>query len=320
MAHRHDHNHSRPAADVSRAFVVGILLNLGFTAAEATFGVLSHSLALVSDAGHNLSDVLGLVLAWGAARLAAQPATTRHTYGFRRSTILASLTNAIVLLIVVGGLVWEAIGRFRSPQPVATGTVILVAAIGIVVNGVSALLFWSGRRHDLNLRGAYLHLMADAAVSLGVVVAGLAMRWSGLSWIDPAVAIGIAFIIAIGTWGLFRESLNLVLDAVPERIAAKDVAGYLGRVPGVESVHDLHVWAMSTSETALTVHLVIPEREVRDAELASIAEELRYRFGIGHATIQVERGDREGGCGQDPDCMPDAAGADRAGADRVAKE
>jgi cobalt-zinc-cadmium efflux system protein len=294
----HDQSHAHAPADFSRAFLIGILLNLGFTIAEASFGVVSHSLALVSDAGHNLSDVLGLALAWGAARLATQPATTRHTYGYRRSTILASLTNAVILLVVVGGLMWEGIRRLQSPHPVTTGTVIAVAAIGIVVNGVSALFFLSGRRQDLNVRGAYLHLMADAAVSLGVVVAGLLMRWYGLAWIDPVVAIAIALIIAFGTWGLFRESVNLVMDAVPEKIVPNEVRLFLCDLPGVESVHDLHVWAMSTSEIALTAHLVIPEGETRDEDLTRIAHELHDRFGICHATLQIERG-AEGDCPQD---------------------
>jgi len=294
----HDHSHGPAPADFSRAFLIGILLNLGFTIAEASFGVVSHSLALVSDAGHNLSDVLGLALAWGAARLATQPATTRHTYGYRRSTILASLTNAVILLVVVGGLMWEGIRRLQSPHPVTTGTVIAVAAIGIVVNGVSALFFLSGRRQDLNVRGAYLHLMADAAVSLGVVVAGLLMRWYGLAWIDPVVAIAIALIIAFGTWGLFRESVNLVMDAVPEKIVPNEVRLFLCGLPGVESVHDLHVWAMSTSEIALTAHLVIPEGETRDEDLTRIANELHDRFGICHATLQIERS-AEGDCPQD---------------------
>ncbi len=295
--HSHDHSHGGGAADYSRAFAIGILLNLAFTAAEATFGILSHSLALVSDAGHNLSDVLGLLLAWGATRLAAQPTTARHTYGFRRSTILASLTNAVVLLIVVGGLIWEALGRFRAPHEVASGTVIGVAAVGILINGASALLFLSGRHGDLNVRGAFLHLAADAGVSLGVVFAGLAMRWTGKAWIDPAVALAIAGVIAFGTWGLFRESLGLAMDAVPGQIAPAEVATFLRAVPGVQSVHDLHVWAMSTSETALTAHLVVPEREIRDEDLAQISDELQHRFGIGHATIQVERGE----CGAECD-------------------
>ena len=299
--HNHDHAHSRGPADFTRALAIGIALNIGFTIAEATFGILSHSLALVSDAGHNLSDVLGLALAWGATRLAAQPATTRHTYGFRRSTILASLTNAVVLLIVVGGLIWEAIGRLREPHAVASGTVIAVAAAGILVNGASALLFLSGRHRDLNAKGAFLHLAADAGVSLGVVIAGVAMRMTGLPWIDPVVALGIAGIIAFGTWGLFRESLNLAMDAVPEQIASNDVDAYLRGLPGVQSVHDLHVWAMSTSETALTAHVVVPDRPIGDEELARIADQLHHRFGIGHATIQVERGD----CGAECDRVRD---------------
>ncbi len=300
--HSHDHGHEHGPRNYSTAFAIGIALNLAFTIAEATFGILSHSLALVSDAGHNLSDVLGLALAWGAAGLAARPATARRTYGFRRSTILASLTNAVVLLIVVGGLIWEAIGRVRSPHVVASGTVIVVAAVGILINGASAFLFLSGRRGDLNVRGAFLHLVADAAVSLGVVLAGFAMRATGLAWIDPAVAIAIAVVIAFGTWGVFRESLNLALDAVPEQIVPKDVTQFLGDLPGVRSVHDLHVWAMSTSETALTAHLVVPGQEMRDEDLAQIADQLHHRFGIGHATIQIERGDGEAECERVRDC------------------
>lgn len=294
--HSHDHSHGSGSADYTRAFAFGILLNLAFTATEATFGILSHSLALVSDAGHNFSDVLGLLLAWGATRLAAQPTTSRHTYGFRRSTILASLTNAVVLLIVVGGLIWEALGRFRAPAEVASGTVIVVAAVGILINGASALLFLSGRHGDLNVRGAFLHLAADAGVSLGVVIAGFVMRWTGAAWVDPAVAIVIAGVIAFGTWGLFRESLRLAMDAVPGQIAPAEVAAFLQSVPGVQSVHDLHVWAMSTSETALTAHLVVPDREQNDVDLAGISDELRHRFGIGHATIQVEQGACGGDC------------------------
>lgn len=294
--HVADRGHAHGFPDYNRAFALGVALNLAFTGVEFAFGLIAHSLALVSDAGHNLSDVLGLLVAWGASRLASQPPTARRTYGFRRSTILAALGNSIVLLIVVGGIVWEAIRRFQTPQPVASGTVIVVAAVGVVVNGASALLFLAGRRHDLNVRGAFQHLAADAGVSLGVVLAGIAMTSTGQGWIDPAVGLTVAVVIALGTWGLFRESLDMALDAVPVGITPEEVSRFLRGLPGVTSVHDLHIWAMSTSETALTAHLVVPDRVIADEELGKICEELHARFGIEHSTIQIENGRGEQAC------------------------
>jgi cobalt-zinc-cadmium efflux system protein len=295
----HDHSHAREG--YGRAFAVGVTFNSAFVALEAVFGLLAHSVALLADAGHNLSDVLGLSLAWGATLLGRRQPTERHTYGLRRSSILAALLNAMVLLVAIGAVAWEAIGRFARPEPVASGTVIWVASVGIGVNTFTALLFRSGRKHDLNVRGAFLHLAADAAVSAGVVLAGLMMRATGWLWLDPAVSLGIVVVIAFGTWGLMRDSLYLALDAVPAHIDPAAVEQYLAAVPGVQAVHDLHVWGMSTSDVALTVHLVKPDAELDDALLTRVGKELHDRFGIEHTTIQLERGDTSQPCDQAPE-------------------
>ncbi len=294
------HHHGEPSGGYGRAFALGIGLNLAFVVAEVMFGLRARSLALLSDAGHNLGDVLGLVMAWGAMLLARRLPTLRRTYGLRRSTILAALVNAVVLLVAVGGLAWEAVRRFADPAPVLGGTVIVVALVGVGINTVSALLFMSGRRADLNIRAAFVHLLADAAVSLGVALAGLAMLRTGWLWIDPVVSLGIGAVIALGTWGILRESANLALDAVPEGIDADGVSSFLAGLEGVSAVHDLHVWAMSTSETALTVHLVVPQRTLDDDAIAGIGRELHTRFGIEHSTIQIERGDGAEMCTQAP--------------------
>ena len=291
MAHSHDH-----APDYSRAFGWGITLNLGFILTEAVFGVLGHSLALLADAGHNLSDVLGLALAWGATRLAARGPTERRTYGLRRSTILAALLNAGLLLVAIGAIAWEAVLRFTRPAPVAGGVVMAVAGVGVLVNGATALLFLTGRKHDLNVRGAFLHMAADAAVSLGVVGAGFAILATGLLWLDPAVSLAIALVIGIGTWGLLRESLDLALDAVPGGIDPGAVDAYLAALPGVRAVHDLHIWGMSTTHAALTAHLVRPGATIDDSLIARACRELHDRFGIEHSTIQVETGDAADPC------------------------
>lgn len=291
MAHSHDH-----VPDYNRAFALGIALNLGFVLAEAGFGVRSHSLALIADAGHNLSDVLGLALAWGASRLAARRPSGRRTYGLRRSTVLAALVNAVVLLVAIGGIVWEAVGRFGRLEHVAGGIVMGVAGVGVLINGATALLFLSGRRSDLNVRGAYLHMAADAGVSLGVVVAGLAILRTGWLWLDPVVSLVIAVVILIGTWGLLRESLDLALDAVPEGIDPPAVEAYLVALPGVVAVHDLHIWGLSTTHSALTVHLIRPNAGIDDGLIARACRELHDQFGIEHSTIQVESGDAGDPC------------------------
>lgn len=291
----HDHSHSHAPQRLTRAFAIGIALNLAFVGIEAGYGLVANSLALVADAGHNLSDVLGLVLAWAAAVLGQRRPTARHTYGLGRSSILAALANATLLLIAVGAIAFEAIRRFGQPAPVATGTVIWVATVGIAVNGVTAMLFHRGREHDLNVRGAFLHMAADAAVSLGVVVSGIVIALTGWAWIDPVISLVIAAVIVAGTWGLLRDSVNLALDAVPEGVDAGAVHGYLAGLPGVAEVHDLHIWGMSTTETALTAHLIRPGG-LDDRMLAEAQRALHDRFGIEHCTIQVEEGRPEYPC------------------------
>ena len=283
----HQHRHGPPAHD--RAFALGVALNLGFVIVEVAFGVLAHSTALIADAGHNLSDVLGLALAWGAGVLARRLPTPRRTYGLRRTTILAAVANAGLLFVAMGAIALEAVQRLATPAPVVAGTVIAVAAAGVAVNLGTALLFRSGHTHDLNVRGAYLHMAADAAVSLGVVAAGLGIRWTGWLWLDPVASLGIVVVVILGTWGLLRDSLNLALDAVPAGIDPAEVQRYLAGIPGVTEVHELHIWAMSTTDAALTAHLVIPTAPTGDALVEEISAELHRRFGIEHATLQIER-------------------------------
>jgi len=289
MAHHHDHG----PPNYNRAFAIGVALNIAFVAIEVVFGWWANSLALLADAGHNLSDVIGLVLAWGASYLAAREPSTRRTYGLKRTSILAALLNAVLLLLAVGGIVWEAVQRLGVPEEVSTWTIVIVAIVGVVINTATALLFMSGRQHDLNVRGAFLHMAADAAISAGVVIAGLLIRATGWTWIDPLSSILIAVVIAGGTWGLLRESLDLALDAVPAGIDPAEVESYLASLPGIASVHHLHIWGMSTTEIALTVHLTKPDGHLDDALLQRITTELHDRFDIAHATIQLERGTRE---------------------------
>jgi cobalt-zinc-cadmium efflux system protein len=293
-AHRHshgDHGHSHSPANFDRAFLIGITLNTGFVIAEAVYGFLANSLALLADAGHNLGDVLGLLLAWAAASLAKRRPSARFTYGMKRTPILASLANAMLLLVASGAIVLEAVRRLGDPAPVAEMTVIWVALIGIAINGVTALGFMAGRKSDLNIRGAFLHMVADAVVSLGVVVSGLVILYTGWLWLDPVVSIVIALVIVAGTWSLLTESISLSLDAVPSRIDRQAIEIYLGSLPGVTEVHDLHIWAMSTTEVALTAHLVRPGSTLDDGLLAQACTDLSIRFGIGHPTLQIESGD-----------------------------
>ena len=295
MGHDHDHGHhhhghEHEPSGSNRIFAAGTALNLCFVAVEVFYGLASNSLALLSDAAHNLGDVFGLLIAWAAFHLGKSLPTKRRTYGLRRSSILAALANAIVLLVVVGGIAWEAIGRFAHPESVEGMTVIWVAAAGVLINTASALLFMAGRGKDLNLNGAFLHMAADAAVSLGVVLGGLGIL-AGWHWIDPAISILVCGVIVWGTWGLLRESLSLAMDAVPAGIDANAVESYLATLPGVAAVHDLHIWGMSTTEAALTAHLVMPCPPSDDALLGQVCDELRLRFEIGHVTIQIEHGD-----------------------------
>lgn len=299
MAHHHNHGHH--VTDYNRAFTIGITLNVGFVLLEVTYGLSAHSVALLADAGHNLSDVLSLVLAWGASALTRRQPSHRYTYGLRRSSILIALLNAIILLIAMGGIAWEAVQRFRAPGPVGGTTVIGVAAVGIVINTVTALLFMSGRKRDLNIRGAFLHMAADAGVSLGVVLAGIAILITGWFWFDPVVSLLIVAVVVVGTWKLLQDSVNLAMDAVPEGIEPLAVRTYLSELPNVAQVHDLHIWAMSTTETALTAHLVIPAGHPGDAFLCGIGKALHDQFGIEHATLQVETGDSDHPCSLGPD-------------------
>ena len=298
--HGHDHHdhagHSRVGGHVhapasfGRAFAIGIGLNVAYVAAEAAYGVAAHSLALLADAGHNAGDVLGLVAAWLAAWLGKRAPAGAYTYGLRGSSILAALGNAVVLLLVTGGIAWEAIQRLFTPEPVAGATIMVVAALGIVVNGVTAWLFMSGRKGDLNIRGAFLHMASDALVSAGTVLAGGLILWTGWHWIDPAISLAISVVIVAGTWSLLRDAVRMALAAVPPGIDRPAVEAFLRGLPGVQSVHDLHIWGMSTTETALTAHLVRPG-SLDDALLHHAAEQLRERFSIGHATFQLEAGD-----------------------------
>jgi cobalt-zinc-cadmium efflux system protein len=298
-AHDHGHPghaHTHAPADFDRAFAIGIGLNLGFVAIEAFYGWKVDSLALLADAGHNLSDVAGLVLALAGALAGRVRPDARHTYGFKRASILAAFANALLLLVAMGSLAWEAFGRLQSPQETHGLTIIVVAAIGIVVNGATAWLFLRGQA-DLNLRSAYLHMAADALVSAGVVVAGALTLWLGWTWLDPLASLLIAAVIVIGTWGLFRQSLHLLFDGVPADVDLRAVHDCLLAMPGVAQVHDLHVWAMGTSEVALTAHLVMPAGPADDAFLRSATEQLRQRFRIGHVTLQTVRAPVMDACG-----------------------
>jgi cobalt-zinc-cadmium efflux system protein len=292
-AHSHDHHHGHAHGHAHRdgftaAFALGTALNVVFVVVEAVFGIIGNSMALLADAGHNLSDVLALLIAWGATTLARRRPSARFTYGLRGTTILAALFNAIVLLVVIGGIAWEAIRRLGAPEPVVGRTVIVVAAIGIAINGLTALLFAAGRKGDLNIRGAFLHMVADAAVSAGVVAAGIAILLTGWLWLDPAVSLVIAAVIVYGTWSLLRESVHMSLDAVPAGIEPGDVQAFLSGLPGVARIHDLHIWPMSTTEVALTCHLIMPRGHPGDHFTHRAARDLHDRFGIGHATLQIE--------------------------------
>ncbi len=292
-SHGHGHGHDHAPADFGRAFAIGVTLNLAFVLVEATFGLLSGSMALVADAGHNLSDVLSLLIAWGASVMAVRPASARFTYGFKSSTILAALANATLLLIAIGAILFETVHRLLEPAPVEGWTMIAVAGVGVIINTATALMFVSGRKHDINIRGAFLHMAADALVSVGVVVAGVLILLTGIVWIDAVTSLVIVIVIAWGTWGLLKDSVKMSLLAVPEGIDEAAVRSHLAALPGVAQVHDLHIWPMSTTETALTAHLVMPGGHPGDAFLHDLAEDLEHSFHIGHATVQVETGGLE---------------------------
>ena len=294
--HSHSHSHSHQHNNYSKAFLIGIILNLSYILIEVFYGLMINSMALLADAGHNFSDVLGLLLAWGAAYLAKTSITEKRTYGLRKSTILAAFFNAIILMIAVGAITFEAVRKLIQPEPVVGTTMMIVAGIGVVINAVTAMVFMKGREKDLNIKGAFLHMAADAGVSLGVVVAGFIIYSTGWLWIDPAISLVIVLVITIGTWGLLRDSFHLSMDAVPTGIELKAVGNYLRSINGVTEVHDLHIWAMSTTETALTAHLVIPGEAKDDYFLKKICGELHSRFGIEHSTIQIEKSAQSANC------------------------
>ncbi len=298
MGHSHEHHHSETDA---RAFLVGVILNSAIVVVEAFYGVVAHSMALLADAGHNLGDVLGLLLAGGATFLAHRRPTKRRTYGYRRLTLLSALANGIFLLVATGAIAWESIRRLSAPEAVATQPVIVVAAIAVVVNTASALLFLRASEHDLNVRAAFLHLSGDAGIALAVIVASVVMARTGWLRLDPILSLTVAGLILVSTWSLLRRSMNLVLDAVPEAIDIDQVRSFLAALPHVREVHDLHVWAMSTTETALTAHLVMPGNSCEPAFLWGVCGELHDRFGIEHSTLQVEPADAPQPCRLAPD-------------------
>lgn len=288
--HGHHHGaggHSHAPASFGRAFAIGLTLNILYVLGEAFYGVVGHSMALLADAGHNLSDVLGLAGAWAATWLGKKRPGGRYTYGLRRSSILTALGNAVLLLVVTGGIAWEAVLRLMRPEQPGGAVIIVVAAIGILINGFTALLFMSGRKDDLNIRGAFQHMAADALVSAGTVAAGVVILLTGWGWVDPVVSLVISLVIVLGTWSLLRDSLDLSLDAIPAGIDRAKVEDYLRGLPGVAAIHDLHIWGLSTTDAALTVHIVSGDAQA-SALLPRIAADMQERFGIGHATIQLE--------------------------------
>jgi len=302
MNQKAHHNHHHAAPDYSRAFAVGVALNIIFVLIEVTYGVLADSLALITDAGHNLSDVMGLLLAWGASYLAGKLPSLRRTYGYSRATILASMFSGLLLLAAVAVISWEAVHRFFTPSEPAGQTIMIVAGIGVFINAITAWLFASGKDHDLNIRGAYLHMAADALVSLGVVVSGFVIWKFGLKWFDPLSSLLIAAVIFWSTWGLLRDSLNLAVDAVPRDLDPVIIRDWLAAQPGVEGLHDLHIWPISTTRTALTAHLLMPEPPADDEFLHDLAMQLQEKFKISHATFQIERGDGDHPCLQSKTC------------------
>jgi len=297
------HDHSHKVVNYNRSFAIGVILNIVFVAIEVGYGLFANSLALTADAGHNLSDVVSLLLAWGASLLARKAATEKRTYGLRKVTILASMISAMLLFVALGGITWKAIERFLNPQPVKGMTVIIVAGIGVVINTLTALLFVKGQKHDLNIRGAFLHMAADAGVSLGVVIAGIFVLTKGWLWIDPVVSLVIVAVIFIGTWGLLRESINYSIDAVPKDINIAGIREYLNSIEHVSSIHDLHVWPLSTTEIALTVHIVVNSKSIDNNFLRKLQQHFHDHFGIDHSTIQIETSMGENDCMLDsPKC------------------
>lgn len=289
-------DHSLGGHNYNRIFGVGVALNMAFIVIEVSYGIFADSLALIADAGHNLSDVFSLLLAWGASVLAAKASNDKRTYGYRKTTVMASLSSAILLLVALGGIAWEAVGRFSEPKPVEGMTIIVVAAIGVAINALTALLFVKGQKQDLNIRGAFLHMAADAGVSLGVVVAGIVITVKGWLWVDPVISLVVVVVVFVGTWGLLRDSINYAIDAVPAGIDIPGVRQYLTSFDHVVRIHDLHVWPLSTTETALTVHLVVNDDRLDNTFLQNLQQHLQDDFKIAHSTIQVEAAKDEKSC------------------------
>ena len=294
---KHSHQHPTPN-NYTLAFGIGTALNIIFVIVEATFGFLSNSLALIADAGHNLGDVLALLLSWGATYLAQRKPTRKKTYGMRRGTILAAFVSSLILLMTMSVVAWESLGRFTSPSEVNSITIIIVAAIGVLINTITALLFFSSQHDDLNIKAAFIHMAADAGVSLGVVIAGVVIMFTGILWIDPAISLMIVVIIVISTWGVFRDSFNLAMDGVPKDIDVEEVKKFILQQDGITEIHDLHIWAMSTTQVALTAHLVRDTTDIDDEFLHRLSESLKEQFGIIHPTIQIESGKKAHLCGQ----------------------
>jgi cobalt-zinc-cadmium efflux system protein len=284
----HNHNHSHDNQNYSKAFAIGIGLNVVYIIVEVMYGLIVNSLALIADAGHNLSDVLGLLLAWGASYLVSRKPTRKYTYGFKKSSVLAAFLNALILLVAIGAIIWEAVSRFAEPQIIEGKTIMIVAGIGVIINGVTALLFYNGRKKDLNIKGAFLHMAADAGISFGVVLVGFILTFTNYYWLDPVVSIIIGILIFWGTWGLLKDSVNLALDAVPENIKTEEVEKYFNNCKYISGFHDLHIWAMSTTETALTVHVIVDGNYERNKVIRQISNDLHEHFEIVHTTIQIE--------------------------------
>ncbi|MBY0414078.1 MAG: cation diffusion facilitator family transporter [Bdellovibrionales bacterium] len=292
----HGHSHHHAPKSYNLAFGLGISLNIIFVIIEFSYGFFSKSLALMADAGHNLSDVAGLILAWGAVWLMARKPTDTYSFGFRKSTILSALFNSIILLVAVGIIIWEAIDRLRNPTPIMSSTVMIVAGIGIVINGLTALLFFRDKDHDINLKGAYLHMAADALISFGVVLSALVISYTSWNWLDPLVSIIISLVIIYGTWDLLKVSIHLSMDAVPHGIKPREVKKYLESIQDVKEAHDLHIWPMSTTENALSVHLTVKNIPLTNEKLVQIGKDLKEKFKIDHPTIQVELFDENFEC------------------------
>ncbi len=296
--HGHGHSHAHAPESFNLAFALAVGLNLAFTVTEAVYAIFANSMSLLADAGHNLGDVLGLLLAWGASWLLTRATTEKYSYGFKRPTILAAIANALLLLMTSAIIVYGSIEKLVYPHVVNEKIVIVVAAIGIFINGATALMFMSGRKHDLNIKAAFMHLAADALISLGVVIAGIVILYTGWMWLDPVVGLLIVVAILMGTWGLLRDSIDLIMDAVPHWVDQDGVRGYLTTIAGVEKVHDLHIWGMSTQAAALTAHLVMPRSQLEDADYKRIRHDLKEKFRIEHVTLQVEKGSDEHPCEQ----------------------